>query len=83
MCCACMLSHSSYVQLFEILWTVAYQTPLSMGFSRQEYCSRLQSPLPGDLPNPQIKPTSLMSPALADGFFTTSATYTSIKNTIT
>ena len=62
---ACMLSLFSCVQLFEILWTVAYQTPLSMGFSRQEYCSRLPFPTPGDLPHPGTKPVSL---ALAGGF---------------
>ena len=49
--------------------------PLSMEFSRQEYWSGLPCPLLGDLPNPGIKPTSLMSPALAGGFFTTSATW--------
>ena len=51
------------------------QAPLSMGFSRQEYRSGLPCPPPGDLPDPGIKPTSLMSPALASGFFTTSATW--------
>ena len=44
------------------------------GFSRQEYWSGLPCPPPGDLLNPGIKPMSLMSPALADGFFTTSTT---------
>ena len=39
-------------------WTVAYQTPPSMGFSRQEYCSGLPFPSPGDLPDPEIKPRS-------------------------
>ena len=39
-------------------WTIAYQTPLSMGFSRQEYCSGLPFPSPGDLPNPGIEPGS-------------------------
>ena len=34
---ACVLTHFSRVQLFEILWTVAYQAPLSMEFSKQEY----------------------------------------------
>ena len=48
----------SYVQLFAIPWTVAYQGPLSMGFSRQEYWSELPFPSPGDLPNPEIKPRS-------------------------
>ena len=49
--------------------------PLSMGFSRQEYWSGLPCPPPGDLPNPGIKPESLISPALAAGFFTTSTTW--------
>ena len=43
-----------------------------MGFSRQEYRSGLSCPPPGDLPNPGIELTSLTSPALAGGFFTTS-----------
>ena len=38
------------------LWTVAYQAPLSMGFSRQEYWSGLPFPSPGDLPDPGIEP---------------------------
>ena len=45
-----------------------------MGFSRQDYWSGLPCPLPGDLPDPGIEPTSFMSPALAGRFFTTSAT---------
>ena len=49
------------------------QAPLSMGFSRQEHWSGLPFPLPGHLPDPGIELTSLMSPALAGGFFTTSA----------
>ena len=60
----------SHVQLFATLWTVAYQVPLSMGFSRQEYWSGLPFPSPGDLPNPGIKPTSPESPTLADRFST-------------
>ena len=47
-----MLCHFSHEQLFEILWTVAHQAPLSMGFSRQEYWSGLPFPLLGDLPSP-------------------------------
>ena len=43
---------------------LAHQVPLSMGFSRQKYWSGLPCPPPGDLPNPWIKPTSLISPAL-------------------
>ena len=46
------------------LWTVTLQAFLSMGFSGQEYWSGLPCPPPGDLPNPEIKPSSLMSPAL-------------------
>ena len=54
-------------------WTVARQAPPSMGFFRQEYWSGLPCPPPGDLPDPGIEPTSLMSPTSADGFFTSSA----------
>ena len=57
------------------LWTVARQAPLSMGFSRQQYWSGLSCPPPGNLPDPGIEPRSLMSPALAGRFFTTSATW--------
>ena len=46
-----------------------------MGFSKQEYWSGLPFPSPGDLPNPGLKPESLMSHALAGGFFTASATW--------
>ena len=46
-----------------------------MGFSRQEYWSGLPGPPPGDLLDPGLEPTSLMSPALVGGFFTTSATW--------
>ena len=65
----CVLSHFSCVQLFVTLWTVAHQTPLSMRFSRQDYWSRLPCPPPGALPDPGVKPTSLISPALAGGLF--------------
>ena len=51
------------------------QAPLSMVFPRQEYCSGLSFPSPGDLPNPGIKPESLVSPELAGGLFTTSVTW--------
>ena len=71
-----MYSHMlSHVQLCAILWTVALQAPLSMGFSRQEYWSGLPCPPPGDLPDAGIQPVSLMSPELAGGFFTTSTTW--------
>ena len=48
----------SRVRLFATPWTVAYQSPLSMGFSRQEYWSGLPFPSPGDLPDPGVKPRS-------------------------
>ena len=62
---ACVLSRFGRVRLFVTPWTVAHQAPLSMGFSRQEYWGGLLCPPPGGLPNPGIKPTSLLSPALA------------------
>ena len=48
----------SYVRLFVTPWTVAYQAPLSMGFSRHEYWSGLPFPSSGALPNPGIEPRS-------------------------
>ena len=48
----------SRVRLFATPWTVAYQAPLSMGFSRQEYWSGLPFPSPGDIPDPGIEPGS-------------------------
>ena len=65
----------SCVLLFVTPWTVAHQAPLSMGFSRQEYWSGLPCPPPGHLPDPGIEPVSLMSPALAGEFFTTSTAW--------
>ena len=59
-----MLSHFSCVQLFVTLWTVACQAPPSMGFSRQEYWSRLPRPPPGDLPDLRIELASPAAPAL-------------------
>ena len=63
-----MLSRSVVSDSFLTPWTVACQAPLSMGFPRQEYWSGLPFPTPGDLPNPEIKLTSL---ALAGEFFPT------------
>ena len=60
-------------------WTVAHQAPLSMGFSRQECWSGLPFPFPGDLPGPGIEPASLEPPALAGGFFTSSATWEAVQ----
>ena len=48
----------SCARLFATPWTVAYQVPLSMGFSRQEYWSGLPFPSLGDPPNPGIEPRS-------------------------
>ena len=80
--CPCLsvsvLSHFSINRHFATLRTLTCQAPLSVGFSRQEYWSELPFPPPGDLPNPGIKPASLMSPALAGGFFTTSATWEAV-----
>ena len=72
---ASMLSHFSCVQVFATLWTVALQTPPSMGFSRQEYWSGVSFPSPGDLPEPGIEAASLPPPAVAGGFFTTSTVW--------
>ena len=52
----------SYFRLCATLWTVAHQALLSMEFSRQEYCSGLPVPPPGDLPDLEIKPISPVSP---------------------
>ena len=49
----CELSHSA-VSLFATPWTAAHQAPQSLGFSRQEHCSDLPFPAPGDLPDPGI-----------------------------
>ena len=54
------------------LWTVARQTPLSIGLSRQEHHSELPCLPPWDLPHPGIVLTSLTSLALAGGFYNTS-----------
>ena len=56
--CVCVLSCFSHVQLFVTPQTIACQIPLSMGFSRQEYSSRLLWPPPRDLSNPGIEPSS-------------------------
>ena len=58
-----------------LCFTESCQAPLSMGFSREKYWSVLPLPLPGDLPDPGIKAVSLVSPALAGGFFTNSDTW--------
>ena len=54
----------SHIQLLATPWTVAHQAPLCMGFSRQEYWSRLPFAPPGDLPDPGIKLVTHAPPAL-------------------
>ena len=71
----CVIHCFSHVCLFATLYTIARQSLLSIGFSRQEYWGGLPRPPPGDLPHPGIKPVSLMSPELAGVFFTTRATW--------
>ena len=68
--CMCLLTHLCLTP-----WDPTNYSPLGSSvheiFSRQEYWSSLPFPIPGDPPDPGIKPTSLASPALAGGFFTT------------
>ena len=64
-----MLSHFSRVPVFVTFRIIAHQAPLSKEFSRQEYWSELPCPPPGDLPDPGIELTSLMSPVLAEEVF--------------
>ena len=71
-CSVCVLSCFSSVRLFATAWTVACQALLSIRFSRQV---GLPCPPLGDLSDPGIKPTSLVSPALAGRFFTTRTTW--------
>ena len=82
--CACMLSCSDMSSSLWPQWRrgliVAHQTPLPIRFFRQEYWSGLLSSPPGDLPNPETEPMSLMSPALASRFFTTSAIWEVYSN---
>ena len=60
----CLLTCSVASDSSETPWTATHQAPLSMEFSRQEYWSGLPIPIPGDLPDPGIKPMSSVSPAL-------------------
>ena len=64
-----MLRCFSCIWLFAISWTVAHQTPQSVGFSRQEYWSGLSFPFPRDPPDPGIEFMSPMAPTSARGFF--------------
>ena len=60
-CAACLITHFSCAQLDVTPWTVVYQAPLSMGFSRQAYWRGLPCPPPGDFPDPWIEPTTWIS----------------------
>ena len=70
----CVLSHSVTTDSVTA-WTTAHKAPLTMESSRQAYLSKLPFPTPGHLPDPGTKPLSPASPALARGYFTTSATW--------
>ena len=70
-----LLSHSVVSGSLQLHGLVAHEAPLFMEFSRQEYWNGLQFPTPRDLPDPGIEPTSLVSPALAGGFFTSRTTW--------
>ena len=77
--CACA-QPLGLVRLCATPRTAARQAPLSSGLPRQEYWSGLPGPPPGDLPDPGIEPTSLMFPALAGGFFTTSSSWEALRS---
>ena len=70
------IHHAKCMRAFSVMsnsatpWTITHQAPLSLGFFKQDYCSRLPFPTPGDLPDPGIEPTSPVSPVPAGGFFT-------------
>ena len=72
---ACVLNRFSCVQLFVTPWTTDLQAPLSMGILQVRIPERIAIPLSRDLPHPGIETASLMSPALAGGFFTTCTTW--------
>ena len=78
-CASCF----NYLQLCATPWTAVCQVPLSMEFSRQEYWNVLPFPTPGDLADPVIKPMSLMSPALAGRFLSTSASWGALVHAYT
>ena len=70
-CCVCVHVYIVVSDSLQHHGLVACQAPLSMEFSRQEYCNGLPFPTPGYLSGPEIKLRSLVFPALAGGFFTT------------
>ena len=71
----CVLSCFNHVRLFATLWIVACQSPLSMGMLQARILEWVAMTSSRDIPNPEIKPVSLMSPKLSGRFFTTSATW--------
>ena len=77
-----VLSHFSHVQLFVTLWTIACQALPSMGILQARILGWVAMPSSGDLPDPGVEPVSLMSPALAGGFFTTSATWEALSDSV-
>ena len=70
------------LQSYLTVWTVAHQAPLFIGFFRQEYCSGSLFLPPRDFPELGIELTSLVSPVLAGGLFTTTATYVQSRKEI-
>ena len=72
---AYVLSQFSPIWLFMILWIIAHQAPLSMGFSRQEYWSGLPCPPPGDLLDTGVELASACVSCIASRFFTNWATW--------
>ena len=70
--CACVLTCSVLPVSFATVWTVAHQTPLSVGFSRQADCSRWPRPPPGSF-DPGTECVSLTFSALGGGFLTAGA----------
>ena len=73
--CVCVCVRACVHSVMSYSLDCAHQAPLSMEFSRQEYCSGLPFPPPGDVLDPGIKSASLLSPALADEFFTAGASW--------
>ena len=69
--CVCAMC----AELLQLCLTLCYQAPLSMGFSKQEYCSGLHCPSPGDLPTQGWNLYFFSSFALPGGFLTTSTAW--------
>ena len=80
--CVCVLSCFSRVLLCATIWTVAHQTPLSMGILHARILGWVAISSSGDLSHPGIEPTSIASPALVGGFFTISAAWEALVKII-